>query len=89
MEIIHLAQDELEALHLCDGEGMTQEEDGVCMGISRGTVQRLLAAARIKVARALVRQKVLAISSCTPGKIRSDSMVKNTAKDKIERTCKV
>lgn len=62
MDVIHLAQDELEALHLCDGEEMTQEEAGVCMEVSRGTVQRLLAGARCKVAKALVRQKALAIS---------------------------
>lgn len=62
MEIIQLAQDELESLHLCDGEGMTQEQAGVCMGISRGTVQRVLASARNKVAQALVGQKALAIS---------------------------
>lgn len=62
MEIIQLAHDELEALHLCDGEGKNQEEAGACMGVSRGTVQRLLASARHKVARALVGQKALAIS---------------------------
>jgi len=68
MEIIQLAHDELEALHLCDGEGKTQEEAGVCMGVSRGTVQRLLAGARCKVANALVGQKALAISGNTvPG----------------------
>lgn len=61
MEIIQLGLDELEALHLCDGEGMTQEEAGVCMGISRGTVQRLLATGRKKVATSLVHQKALAI----------------------------
>jgi hypothetical protein len=32
------------------------------MGVSRGTVQRLLAGARSKVARAIVGQKALAIS---------------------------
>lgn len=66
MEIIPLAHDELEALYLCDGEGKTQEEAGVCMGVSRGTVQRLLAEARCKVARALVGQKALAISGDGP-----------------------
>ena len=69
MEIIQLAHDELEALHLCDGVGKTQEEAGVCMGISRGTVQRLLANARGKVARALVGQKALAISGNMPDEI--------------------
>ena len=61
MDIIHLAHDELEALHLCDGEGNNQLEAGICMGVSRGTVQRLLASARCKVAQALVGQKALAI----------------------------
>ena len=63
MEVINLAQDELEALHLCDGQGMTQEEAGVCMGVSRGTVQRLLAESRRKVATCLVHQKALAIGT--------------------------
>lgn len=63
LETIQLAHDELETLHLCDGEKMTQEEAGICMGISRGTVQRLLTSARGKVARALVGHKALAISA--------------------------
>lgn len=62
LAIIRLAQDELEALHLCDGEGKNQIEAGICMGVSRGTVQRILAGARCKVAKALVGQKALAIS---------------------------
>lgn len=66
LEIIQLAHDELETLHLCDGEGKTQQEAGVCMGVSRGTVQRLLTNARCKVARALVGQKALAISGNVP-----------------------
>ena len=62
MDVIHIDQDELEALHLCDGEGNKQIEAGICMGVSRGTVQRLLASARCKVAQVLVGQKALAIS---------------------------
>ena len=50
---ITLQQDELEALRLCDLERHTQEEAGVRMHISRGTVQRLLSSARGKTARAL------------------------------------
>jgi uncharacterized protein len=71
MDIIHLAQDELEALHLCDGQEKNQTEAGICMGVSRGTVQRLLASARCKVAQALVGQKALAISGNMPGKEES------------------
>lgn len=62
LEMLRLAHDELDALHLCDGQGKTQEEAGECMGISRGTVQRLLASARTKVADALVHQKALAVA---------------------------
>ncbi len=63
LPIIPLYHDELEALHLCDGQGKTQEEAGACMGVSRGTVQRLLQEARRKVAEALVNQQALAIGS--------------------------
>lgn len=62
LDIISLYHDELESLHLCDGQGMTQAEAGDCMGVSRGTVQRLLQEARRKVAEALVKQQALAIS---------------------------
>jgi predicted DNA-binding protein (UPF0251 family) len=63
LEIIPLAHDELEALFLCDGQDFNQEAAGVKMGISRGTVQRLLAQARKKVATALTENKALAITA--------------------------
>jgi uncharacterized protein len=50
---IRLHHDELEALRLCDYKGLIQEQAGEQMGVSRGTVQRLLASARKKVAEAL------------------------------------
>lgn len=59
LERIPLHQDELEALHLCDGEGLSQEQAGVRMGISRGTVQRLVASGRKKVIDAIVAGKAL------------------------------
>ncbi len=62
LEKQELFHDELEALHLCDGQGMTQEQAGSCMGVSRGTVQRLLSEARRKVADALVNQTALLIA---------------------------
>jgi len=70
LDLVRLAHDELDALHLCDGQGKTQEEAGDCMGVSRGTVQRLLALARRKVAEALVNQKALAIVEA-PGDINA------------------
>lgn len=52
---------ELEALRLCDLQGLEQEEAGRHMGVSRGTVQRLLKAARAKVVGALVESSALII----------------------------
>jgi predicted DNA-binding protein (UPF0251 family) len=62
LELVKLGHDELESFHLCDGKGMNQVEAGAVMGVSRGTVQRLLASARCKVAQALVQQRGLAIT---------------------------
>jgi predicted DNA-binding protein (UPF0251 family) len=44
---------EVEAFRLVDREGMSQEEAGQKMGISRGTIWRLLQNARRKTAQAL------------------------------------
>jgi predicted DNA-binding protein (UPF0251 family) len=55
VERIIISRDELEALKLCDLDDLTQEEAGARMGVSRGTVQRILAAARKKVAMALTQ----------------------------------
>jgi predicted DNA-binding protein (UPF0251 family) len=59
IERITLFDDELEALKLCDLDGLTQEEAGGRMGISRGTVQRLLSSARKKTAMALSECKAI------------------------------
>jgi uncharacterized protein len=56
---IPLSRDELEALKLCDLDDLTQEEAGARMGVSRGTVQRILAAARRKVAMALAQGRAI------------------------------
>jgi predicted DNA-binding protein (UPF0251 family) len=56
---IPLYRDELEVLKLCDADGLKQEEAGEKMGISRGTVQRILASARKKTATALSECKAL------------------------------
>ena len=50
---IRMSRDELEALKLCDLDGLTQAEAGARMGVSRGTIQRILSAARTKTATAL------------------------------------
>lgn len=59
LQKIVLHRDELEVLKLCDKEGLFQEQAGEKMGISRGTVQRLLTSARKKVAKALIEGTAL------------------------------
>ena len=58
-----LALDEIEAMRLCDLEGLSQIEAGERMQISRGTVQRLLESGRRKVVQALLANQGLGLSS--------------------------
>lgn len=58
---ITIYRDELEAMRLCDLDDMTQEDAGNRMGISRGTVQRLLSSARKKIIKAIAEKKALCI----------------------------
>ena len=57
---------ELEAFRLVDMEGLSQEETGKKMGVSRGTVWRLLQEARRKTAQALTEGRRIQISSDKP-----------------------
>ena len=59
VEQIPLMREELEALKLCDLDDLTQAEAGRKMDVSRGTVQRILAIARKKVATALSKGQAL------------------------------
>ncbi len=63
LQRIILNHDEMEAMFLCDSESLTQEEAGERMGVSRGTVQRLLSQARKKTVEAIVLGKALLIES--------------------------
>jgi predicted DNA-binding protein (UPF0251 family) len=58
---IPIYRDEVEALKLCDLDGLTQEKAGEKMGVSRGTVQRILASARKKTAMALSECKAIVL----------------------------
>jgi uncharacterized protein len=59
LDRIELFRDEMEALRLCDREGLTQEEAGQKMGVSRGTIQRIITIARKKTAEAISEGKAL------------------------------
>lgn len=61
-EPIHIEAAEIEALRLVDLEGLSQEEAGKRMGVSRGTVWRLIQSARKKTAQALTEGRPLHIA---------------------------
>jgi len=60
---IHIETAELEALRLVDLEGLSQEEAGEKMGVSRGTIWRLVQSARKKTVQALTEGRPLQIAS--------------------------
>lgn len=68
---VSLSVDEFEALRLADLEGMYQVDAARQMNVSRPTFARIVAAARAKVADALVNIKALRIEGkCCSVKIK-------------------
>jgi len=53
--------DEIEALRLVDYEGLNQEEAAASMGISRGTIWRLLQSGRKKIVAMVIEHKQLRV----------------------------
>lgn len=62
-EPIYLEPAELEAIRLVDSEGLSQDDAGKRMNISRGTVWRLLHSGRKKVSQALTEGRPIHIST--------------------------
>ena len=60
-DCVLMSVEELEAVRLCDLEGLEQQDAALRMNISRGTLQRVLYAARKNMAEALVMGKTLTI----------------------------
>jgi len=58
---VYLEFAELEAIRLVDLENLSQEAAGKAMGVSRGTIWRLLNGGRMKVAQALTEGRRLEI----------------------------
>lgn len=56
-----LTVDEREALRLADLDGLSHEDSGQCMGVSRATFGRILHKARQTVADALINGKAIRI----------------------------
>ena len=63
LEKVELKLDEFEALRLCDYDEMSQIEAGEVMGISRGTIQRLLLSGRRKIVDVLLHSKELILKN--------------------------
>lgn len=63
LEKVILELDEFEALRLCDYDDKNQIEAGEALGVSRGTVQRLLISGRKKIVEAILESKELIIKS--------------------------
>ena len=61
LEEVHLSVEEAEAVRLKDLEGLEQEQGAEKMNISRPTFQRVLGAARQKIADALLNGKAIRI----------------------------
>ncbi len=61
IHLIEISIDEFEAIRLCDHEKHSQIEAAEKMGISRGTVQRILESARFKIVDAFLNNKAIKI----------------------------
>ncbi len=64
---------EIEAIRLVDLEGLSQEEAGKRMGVSRGTIWRLVQGARRKTTQALTEGRQLQITAENSEKTLDDS----------------
>ncbi len=63
LEKVALNIDELEALRLCDSQGLSQADAGEQMAVSRGTVQRLVTSGRRKIIDAILEGQALVIQA--------------------------
>jgi predicted DNA-binding protein (UPF0251 family) len=59
MEEVRLTIDQMEALRLADLEGLSQQEAGLRMGVSRATFGRIIQQARRVVAEAIINGKAI------------------------------
>lgn len=65
LQEIVIELDEFEAMRLCDVEELDQITAGQRMGVSRGTIQRLLTSGRKKLITALMNSTVIRIQNST------------------------
>lgn len=58
---VEITADELESLRLADLEGLSHEDAGKLMNVSRATFGRIVASARRKVAEGLINMKAISV----------------------------
>lgn len=63
LPLTEIELDELEAMRLCDKEGMDQTEAAEEMEVSRGTLQRLLYSGRKKVVDSFINSKAISFQT--------------------------
>lgn len=63
LEEVELNIDEIEALRLCDLNGLEQIETAKKMNVSRSTIQRIISSARKKIADAIINGKAIKINN--------------------------
>ncbi len=73
LEPVQLSIELMEAVRLCDLEGLDQETAGKHMGVSRGTVQRYVKEARRRIADALINGKALVLDQSTNCRVQRRS----------------
>ncbi|MCF6239159.1 MAG: DUF134 domain-containing protein [Candidatus Marinimicrobia bacterium] len=62
LETTILSLDQFEAIRLCDIDNLSQIEAGEKMGVSRGTIQRLLYETRKQIAEAILHNNAIIIN---------------------------
>jgi predicted DNA-binding protein (UPF0251 family) len=75
-EPVYVEFAEVEAFRLVDMEGLSQEEAGQRMSISRGTVWRLVQSARRKTAQALSEGRPICVVTSNPHKDAQNNEMK-------------
>lgn len=82
VEMVELYLDEFEAIRLCDFDGRSQIEASEEMGVSRGTVQRLLQSGRYKIVDALLHSKGIVIQD-EKGETEDENLCTNDGSERI------
>ena len=84
-----LTLDEYEVIRRCDHERLSQENCATVMQISRTTVQRIYASARLKIAEAIVLSKVLEIEGGPVSVVDRDIYESSLTNEKGEISMKI